>query len=198
MNGAANRQGRHTDRHERGGAAVYINAAGAWIIAGTALAAWGSAAAEYRAAGAPIDMVVGQSSLDAAGAFRFNGDWGHMLMSPASETSIQLIALVCAGQRTDTGLSGTCAMTDRDGDIIHSRWHCEMTAPPGRIALACDGRAVVTDGSGKFGSATGDNAMLLFLPAAQKDAATAYAVWPAFGLTLVEAPETVQQAITDP
>jgi hypothetical protein len=175
--------------------ALPVKVAGMLIVAGAAFAAFGSGAVEYRAAGAGMEMVVGQSSLDARGVFSFDGGRGPMLMSPANGASIQLIALACDGHRTKGGLSGTCEMTDRDGDVVSSRWQCEMTAPPGRIAMACEGRAVVTDGSGKFGGAKGDNAMLLFLPAAQQNAATGYAVWPTFCLTLADHPEALPTSV---
>lgn len=171
-----------------------VNAAFLPIITSLALAITAGGAAEYRGAGAPVDMVVGQSRLGAAGDFSFSGTWGHMLMSPSDGTSVQLMALACSGQIAEGGLSGTCKMTDRDGDAIRSRWRCELTAPPGQIGMACEGRAVVYDGSGKFGGARGDNSMLLFLRAPQPSSGIGYVIWPAFCLTLADDPQGSQLA----
>jgi hypothetical protein len=160
----------------------------------------GAQAADFRAGAAAAEMMIGRSALDPAGDFSFSGMWGQVLINPSDGASLQIMAVECIGSSSEiASLSGSCTMTDRDGDVLRSEWHCGMTAPPQLIDKACEGRSRIVEGSGKFRSASGDNAMLFFLrPASPPNAPTGFAMWPAFSLALPDGLQPLREAIASP
>ncbi|MEQ1770144.1 MAG: hypothetical protein ABL879_09915 [Devosia sp.] len=67
-------------------------------------------------------------------------------------------AIECPGYNdVGVGAAGYCTVTASDGDKLFLKWSCEAVAPAPGDLVACDGKTIVTGGTGKFEKATGGN-----------------------------------------
>jgi hypothetical protein len=128
------------------------------------------ATAIFAAAGAPAASAGEKSTVKASAAWvgqgrifqtgvndaLFLGAFGGVLYVETEQGKLDAVDMVCPGM-VDIELksgaqegSGSCALTDEDGDQVFANWTCD-----GQQLVGCNGTFTLTSGTGKFEGITG-------------------------------------------
>jgi hypothetical protein len=141
-------------------AVLLAGTAGAEEIHGEATFAWLAVGQSYTLGDGRPYFVGAFSGINV-----FKDDGG----GPLANSAIQ-----CPGYN-DIGVdaAGYCIVTAGDGDKVFIKWTCVAAEPAAGDLAACEGRADITGGTGKFDGATGGNNFTAHVRVVNPDGTTA-------------------------
>ena len=124
----------------------------------TLLAAAPAAAAEIKTEGVFAWSSTGTTYTLGDGHPYFVGAFSGINILNEDAGVLNNSAIECPGfNDIGVGAGGYCTVTASNGDKLFLKWSCDAVAPAAGDLIACDGKTIVTGGTGKFEKATGGN-----------------------------------------